>query len=167
MSLGENFRDNTLLLNTRQLLIEPLKLVGESLVIDSHAMEDRRVQVVDVHWVFGDVVAEVVGLSEGDATFDSPSCHPHAEISRVVIATVIVSRQTALAVNGTSEFTSPYDQGVLEHSASLEVLDQRSDRLVDLLALIPNLTRKIPVLIPASVKELYDAHASFDESACQ
>ena len=109
MSLGENFRDNTLLLNTGQLLIKPLKLVGESLVIDSHAVEDRCIKVVDVHGIFGDVVAEVVGLSKGDATFDSTTCHPHAEISRMVIAAVIVPRQTSLAVNGTSEFSSPND----------------------------------------------------------
>ena len=86
-------------------------------------MQDRRVEIVDVDRVFGDVVAEVVGLAVSDPAFDPATCHPHAEVSWMMVATVVVSRESTLAVDGASELTAPDDQRILEHSESFQVFD--------------------------------------------
>lgn len=46
-----------------QALIQALERKDQAIVIDSQLVQDRGVQVSDVHWVFVDVVAEVVGLA--------------------------------------------------------------------------------------------------------
>jgi len=51
--------------------VAALGSVGEAGVFDAHEVEDGGVEVVDVDWVFGDVVAEVVGGAEGEAFFDA------------------------------------------------------------------------------------------------
>lgn len=53
-----------------------LETVSESGVIESEAMENRRLQVVDVDGVFGDVEAEVVGRAVNNTWLDSTACHP-------------------------------------------------------------------------------------------
>src|SRR5688500_14953648 len=52
--------------DVRQAVVAALELEGETGVVDPQAVQDRRVQVVDVHWVPRDVVAEVVRLAVGD-----------------------------------------------------------------------------------------------------
>ncbi len=46
-----------------ELLIEALELERELVVIEAEQVEDRRVQVADVHRVLHDVVGEIVGLA--------------------------------------------------------------------------------------------------------
>ena len=53
--------------DVRQPEMAALELVGQLLVVDAQAVQDRGVQVVDVDRVVDDVVAEVVGLAVGDA----------------------------------------------------------------------------------------------------
>ena len=80
---------------------------GEAGIIDAHAVKDGGVEFVEVDWRFGDIVRKVIGFSETDATFDSPARHPHAEISGVVIASVIGGTEVSLGVNGSAEFAAP------------------------------------------------------------
>ena len=42
----------------------------------------------------------------------------------MMVAAIIVVGETALAVDGTPEFTSPDDERVVEHAALFEVFDQ-------------------------------------------
>ena len=137
----EEFRDDPLLFDPGKPLIEALEFVGEPLMVDPHAMHDRRVHIVYVDRVFNNVVAEIVGRSIGDSTLDPAAGHPHAEVPRVVIATVVIARQATLAVNRSAELTAPYDERAIEHASLLEILDQCRDRLVGLLALVPDLAR--------------------------
>ena len=41
-----------------------LELVGQPCVVDAQAVQDRGVQIVDVHRVARDVVAVIVGLAD-------------------------------------------------------------------------------------------------------
>ena len=97
-------------LHARQPRIQPLELVAEALMVDAALVEDRGVDVVQVRGVGGDVVAEVIALAVGGAAFDAAAGHPHAEVSRMVIATVIRLRQTALRIDCPAKFTSPDDE---------------------------------------------------------
>ena len=42
-----------------------------------------------------------------------------------MIAAIVVLGQSALTVDGAPKFAAPYDQGVVEHSARLQIVDQR------------------------------------------
>ena len=53
-----------------------LEFVGEAFVIDAEEVEDGRVQVVDVHGVFRDVVAVIVGFTVGDTRLYAATGHP-------------------------------------------------------------------------------------------
>ena len=87
-------------------------------MVDPQAPQDRRVQIVDVHRVGGDVVAVVVGLAERDPA-DAAAGHPDRERTRMMIAAVVVGRQLALGY-GSSEFTGPDDQCVVQQARSFK-----------------------------------------------
>src|SRR5689334_18730515 len=56
-----------LALHIRQTEVAALETVGELRVIEAEQVQQRRVQVVDVDFVFRGVEAEVVGLAEREA----------------------------------------------------------------------------------------------------
>jgi hypothetical protein len=47
--------------------VEATEGVGELFVVDAKDVEHRGVEVAEVDWVFGDVVAEVIGAAEFDS----------------------------------------------------------------------------------------------------
>ena len=55
--------DRMVLFDAGQSHVEPLELEAQPAVVDAQAVQDRGVQVVDVHRVVDDVVAEFVGLA--------------------------------------------------------------------------------------------------------
>ena len=111
-----------------------------------------------------DVVAEVVGLSVGNARLHAAAGHPDGEAARVVIAAVIFFGQIPLTISGAAEFAGPDHEGVIEHTAALEVHDERGAALVDVPALGLVLTGEIVVGVPAAVEDLNIAHAALGES---
>ena len=50
-----------------------LKLVGQPLVVDPETVQQRCLQVMDVHWIFHDVIAIVVRLTQANASLDAAS----------------------------------------------------------------------------------------------
>ena len=60
--LGQHVVDN-LAVHVGQPELPALVLERQPLVVDAHQVQDGGVQVVDVHRVFSDVVAERIGLS--------------------------------------------------------------------------------------------------------
>src|SRR3954454_25086658 len=66
--------------------VEAAERVGELFVVDAEDVEHRGVEVAEVDWVFGDVVAEVVGAAELDAGLDAGASEPDGEAAAVVVA---------------------------------------------------------------------------------
>ena len=126
-------------------------------MIDAERVQDRRLQIVDGHRIGHDVVAEVVGLAQHDAALHAAAGHPHAEVSRMMIAPVVHVGQLALAEDRPPELSTPHDQRVVEQAALLQVRDERRRRLIRALALQRQIARQILVLIPAAVIELDEA----------
>src|SRR5262245_28516416 len=89
--------------NVSQPEIAPLEAIRQSLVVDPQAVEQRRVEVVNVNGLIDDVVAEVVGFAVDDARLYAAAGQPHREIARVMVASVILFRQRALAVDRAAE----------------------------------------------------------------
>ena len=50
--------------------------VGEFFMVDTEKVEDGGIEVVDVDWVFGDVVTPIICLTVCDAAFYSTAGHP-------------------------------------------------------------------------------------------
>ena len=110
-------------------------------MIDSQAVQDRRVQIVDGHRVADDVVAEIVGLADRLTAFDAAAGHPDREAARMVVAAVVVGGQFPLGVDSAAEFAAPDDQRVLEQAALLQVLNQGGGGLIGVAALACDLLR--------------------------
>src|SRR5262245_13612301 len=101
--------------------------------------------VGDVMLVFAeDEIAERIGGPMHDAPLDAATTQPAAEGVRPVIAAVGAAGPAA-------EFAAPDHQGVLQHAALLQVLEQAGNRSVDG-ACIANLV--VIVRIPAAVIDL-------------
>ena len=69
----------------------------------------------------------LVCFTVGDATFDSAASEPGAEGLRMMIPA------GAFGAGGAAEFCAEDDEGVVEHAALLEVVEQAGDGFVDLL----------------------------------
>src|SRR6476469_7048277 len=102
-----------------ELLIETLALERKALVIEAQLVQHGRVEIADVDRIFGDVVREVVGLTEHCAAFEAAAGHPHREATRVMIAAVVLCREAALRVDGAAKLAAPNDECFVKHAALL------------------------------------------------
>ena len=59
---------------------------SKSFVIQSHQVQDRGVQIVDMDRVLDSPKSKVVRLSVGHASLHTPTCHPDGKTNVVVIA---------------------------------------------------------------------------------
>ena len=75
--------------------------------------------------------------------------------------------EAALAEGRAAELGREDHQRVLEHAARLQVFDQGGRRLVDVVALVGQLTREGDVLVPTAVEELDEADVAFEQAAGQ
>src|SRR5262245_7849261 len=85
----------------------------------------------------------------------------------MVVTTVIVIRQFALTVHGSTELSSPYYQRVIEQPSLLQVNNQRCRSLIGTLALKRNVARQVVVLIPASMVKLDESHVALYQASSQ
>ena len=149
--------------------IATLKTQRELFVIEAKKVEHRRMEVVHVYGLLGDVVAVVVGRAVAHTGLDPSTGEPHREAAGMVVATVVLSGQLALAVDRPAELAPPDDQGVVEQAALLEVSDQPGDGAIDLLRQLAVVAFDFRVRIPgaafaAAVEELDEADAALDET---
>ena len=79
----------------------------------------------------------------------------------VVISSVVRGGQFSLAVGGAAKLPAPDDQRFVEHTALLEILNQRRTPLVDVLALRFVFPRQVPMGVPAAMKDLDVADSAF------
>ena len=75
--------------NVGQAEVAALESVSQPGVIDAETVQNRRVQIVNVHRIARDVVAEVVRLADRHARLDAAARQPHREAARMMIAPVI------------------------------------------------------------------------------
>ena len=62
------YRAHHVSMHVGQSVLPSLELKGEARVLNSQAVEDRGVQIVDVHGIPRHIVTEVVGLTVRDAS---------------------------------------------------------------------------------------------------
>src|SRR5262245_53864113 len=86
-------------------------------VVDSQQVQDRGMQIVNVHPVFDRIVAKLVGGTISDATLHAAACHPHAVPIRVMVTTV------SLGNGCPTKLRSPQNQGVVQETTRLQILE--------------------------------------------
>ena len=136
-------------------------------MIDAEAVQDGRLEVVDVDRVVLGVETEVVGGAEGHAGLDAAAGHPDREGFAVVVSSVFLTVGAALRVGRPAELAAPDDERLVEHAALLEVFDQGGRRLVDVAGHLGQLVLQAAVVIPVAVVELDEPNAFLGEAAGQ
>src|SRR5580698_1272464 len=94
-------------------------------MIQPEQAKDGSIEVPNVHRIFHDVVAEIVGLSVYVAFFRSAARHPDGEATRMMVSSVVFFRKSALAVDRAAELATPDHQRIVEKSAPLQIGHQR------------------------------------------
>ena len=90
--------------------------VGQPFMVQSHQVENGRMQVMDVDYVLDSVPAEVVGGAVDHASPYAAAGQPHREAERMVLAAVLsLGRWCA------TELTSPQDERFVEQPTGLEI----------------------------------------------
>ena len=64
-----------------QTKIAALIAIRKSFVVIAQAVQNRGIEVVNMHWVAGDVIAVIVGLSMNNTGLDSSTGQPNGEAS--------------------------------------------------------------------------------------
>ena len=145
----------------------PLMSIGKAFMIDSKLMQDGCLKIMDVDRVFDHVNAVIIRFSIGETGANTASRKPIGETIRVVVSTVILRCQFALAINRSSKFTAPNDQCLVEHTALLQVHQQCGCCLVCIAALRFDAVGRVSMSIPASVVKLDETNTAFGQPACE
>src|SRR3954471_9532254 len=95
-----------------ELLIQALEPKRKLVVVNAETVKNGRIKIAHVHRIFHHVVAIVVGLAMRDAGTYAGSGQPRSETARMMVATIVLLAQPALAVYGAPEFAGPNHQRV-------------------------------------------------------
>jgi len=146
-------------------VVATLEAIAQSRVLHAHEVQRGGIQVMNVDWVFDDVIAEVVRLAEDVTLLHSCARHPHTEAAWMMIAPIVVLRECALRIGRAAKLTAPDHERVIEQPAVLEFGEQGSGRLVRVVALAADIARQIAMLIPTAMVELDKAHPALGQLA--
>ena len=134
--------------------VEPLVLVGKALGLNTELVEHGGVEVTDMDHVLLGIVPKFIGVPVRNPSFDSSARHPNGKAFDVVVAAI------ALSHGGSSEFSAPDNEGVVEHAPLLEVLNKGGGALVDPLGDSGDGVLDSAMVIPSTVVKMNEAHAS-------
>src|SRR5262245_9908636 len=82
----------------------------------------------------------------------------------MMIPAVIVGFDFSLTIHGAPEFTSPDDQGVVEHSPLFQVFHQAGTGLIGVATLLADALGQVVMLIPPAMIQLNKANIAFGHS---
>ena len=128
-------------------------------MVDAELVQHGGVQVVHGGYLVDGGVTEFIGLAVDDATLDASPGHPDGHG-----LAVMVTAAAALRHRGATEFTSPHDQGVVEHPALLKVGDERHAGAVDFGSLERDAILDAAMVIPVFMVELDEAHTALGKA---
>ena len=83
--------------------------------------------IMDMNLIFDCMIAKFIGFSVAKASFDSSTGHPHRKALDVVVPTYF---SFSLIHGCAAKFSSPNDQGIIEHAPLFEILNECPCRFV-------------------------------------
>ena len=100
-------------MHIRQTEVAALIAVGEAFVVEAQQMQNRGVEIVDLHRRLGDVHAEVICATMRNSAFDAAASEPHCERIFVMIATgdipgIAVTALTACQLPDEARFSESF-----------------------------------------------------------
>src|SRR5215471_18805340 len=106
-------------------------------MVDSHQMEDRGMQVVNVDGLIDDLEAKVVGGAVNISALDPTAGQPHGKAERVVVAAVLRSALSADLGDGrAAELRAADDKSILQQATPFEIFDHRGKRPVGVFGIL-------------------------------
>src|SRR5262249_30651563 len=139
--------------------IAALEAINQPTMVDPEEAQDCRMQIVDRHDVADGRVAEFVGGAGGDAPFDAPAGQPEGDAFDVVVAAV------TLGHGSPAKLAAPDHEGVVEHPALLQVLDECGGTLVNFPGRPGDVLLDRAMVVPVAVVELDKSDAPFGQTA--
>ena len=126
--------------------ITPAEMIRELLMIDSHQMENRRMNIMHGCPVHCGMVANLIGFSVVCSSLDAAARHPHCEAKWVVVTTI-----ASLFLWRAPELATPDNEGFIQETALLEILEQPCDRLICCRAVLVVVGRQVAMSMPCVV----------------
>ncbi len=131
-------------------------------MVQSHQVENRRLDIVNTDRFAGRTEAEFIGAAHGHARTNAAARHEHR-----VGVDVVVPPDLALLANfahrRTAKLAAPDDQRSVEQAALLQVANQRCCRLVDFASDCLQRSGQVFVMVPICVIELDEPYATLDK----
>lgn len=90
--LSEEGADDFGSFNAREPPVKTLVFHREAFVINSEIVKNRSVEITNMHRVFYNIIAMIIGLSVIDAGLEPAAGHPGCEATAVVIPPVVCFR---------------------------------------------------------------------------
>ena len=83
-------------MNIRQAVASALVVEREPFVVEAQQVQKRRLKIMYVHGITGDIVSKRAGFAVNGACVHPSAGNPHRKTSRMMIATVVVYREFTL-----------------------------------------------------------------------
>src|SRR5262245_14052686 len=84
-----------------------------------------------------------------------------------MVTAVVVVTKLALAIHGPSKFTTPNHQCFVKHATLFEIENEPFAGLIHIAALKWQIAWQVAVMVPFTMEDLDDAHATFDQATGQ
>ena len=137
-----------------QAEITPPVSVGQTLMVETQEVQQGRVKIMRMDFVFDRLIAEFVRQAVAKTALDAATRAPRGKPKVIVIAPVV------LVVDGrTPEFSGPDDQGFIKQTALFQIGDQARNREIALRRQLRVPFLDLRMLIPESKVELNESHA--------
>ena len=149
---------HNLTIHVGQAEVPTTKPVRQPGVIQPQQMQDRRMQVVDVHFFLGREITVVVGGPVDVASLHPSPGHPHRETAGVVVAAVVFRLVLLFCSRCSPELSAPQHQGVVEQSPLLQILEQPGNRTVHFNSILRMPLQQIPMLVPVRLRRPEGGH---------
>src|SRR5581483_11038178 len=143
--------------------------IGQAGVIEAQALQDRRLQIVNVHFVLDYAHAQFVRLADHRAALHAAAGHPEAPCQRMEVTAAVADFVgiANLHQRRASEFARPDDQGRIEQTALFQVFDQSRGRFIGDVAVLFQLGVEVRMIVPACVVDHDEAHPALYQPARQ
>ena len=148
-----------------QLLEAATVEVCQLVVIQTEQMQQGDMQILDRMYHIHRGVADLIGCADHMASLHSASGEKHRLRVGIVVTADRDATSSMMIVGAPAELPEPHHKRLVEQAPLLEILDQRSDGLVNAVNARFVRTFQVIVRIPAPGEDLYEAHAFLDQSS--